>query len=177
MFTWTLVQWKQDGTMLSSCRAEKDLSTQGRATRRRDATGEDHRPLAARARHGEGRPHGFANGTPPEKKAHPAKGTHRGGAEEAEVSHGNEPFGEDVEEPAANEFLRIDRLALPLAVVAILVPQEEAAVLIGARQTAFVEGGPGDVGCQVAQGGAASSSGLAMADPLLLPYTGIDPAM
>jgi len=82
MFTWTLVQWKQDGTMLSSCRAEKDLSTQGRATRRRDATGEDHRPLAARARHGEGRPHGFANGTPPEKKAHPAKGTHRGGAEE-----------------------------------------------------------------------------------------------
>ena len=88
MFTWTLVQWKQDGTMLSSCRAEKDLSTQGRATCRGDAGGEDHRPLAARARHGEGRPHGFANGTPPEKKVHLAKGTHRGGAEETEVSHG-----------------------------------------------------------------------------------------
>ena len=93
MFTWTLVQWKQDGTMLSSCRAEKDLSTQGRATRRRDATGEDHRPLAARARHGEGRPHGFANGTASEEEAHPAQGTHRGRAEEAEVPHGS-PAGE-----------------------------------------------------------------------------------
>ena len=97
MFTRTLVQWKQDGTMLSSCRAEKDLSTQGRATCRGDAGGEDHRPLAARARHGEGRPHGFANGTASEEEAHPAQGTHRGRAEEAEVPHGDEPFGKHAE--------------------------------------------------------------------------------
>ena len=145
--------------MVCSCRVKKDLSAQRRAACRWNATEEDHRPLAAGARHGQERPRGFANGSATEEEAHPTQGTHCRGAEEAEVSHGNEPFWEHMEEPAADEFVRMNWFALPLCVGAIFVAQEDAAAFIIAGEATLVEGGPGDVGCEITQGAATPPAG------------------
>jgi hypothetical protein len=98
-------------------------------------------------------------------------------AEEAEVSHGNEPFWEHMEEPASDEFVRMDRLAPPLCVGAIFVAQEDTAAFIIAGEATLVEGGPGDVGCEITQGAAAASGGSAIGHPFLLPNSGVDPPM
>jgi len=153
---------------------EQDLSTQRRAAYGGDASAEDHRALAAGARHAEGRPLGFANRAASEEETQPAQGAHRGGAEEAEVSHGDEPFGEHVEEPAADELPRLDRFALPLCIGTIFVPQQNAAAFIVGGEAALVEGGFGDVGCEIAHGAAAASSGSAIGHPFLVPNSGVD---
>ena len=170
MFAWDSVQWNDDGKMLMLMpRGEGPPGSEAGRVRR----GRERLRIIGRwqQEHGmlKGGRIGFTDGAASEEEAHPAQGAHRGGAEEAEVSHGDEPFGEHVEEPAADEFPRLDRFALPLCIGTIFVPQQNAAAFIVAGEAALVEGGLGDVGCEIAHGAAAASSGSAIGHPFLLP--------
>ena len=158
---------------LGSCGFEK-VPAQGRSANCGDAGAELHRPLAARTRRVERSASWLAHRAAPEKEADPAQGAASGGAEEAEVAHGDKALGQDVKQPAADQLERIDRLALPPCVGAILEAQHDAAVRIKSGESALIEGGFADIGREVAQSEAAVSGGLTMGDPGLAPEGGID---
>ena len=93
------------------------------------------------------------------------------------MSYGDKAFWQDVEEPATDKFVWMNRFALPLCIGTIFVTQEEATLSIVAGEATLVKGGPGHIGCEVSQSGAASSGGSTMGHPFFLPNSGIDLAM
>lgn len=93
------------------------------------------------------------------------------------MSYGDKAFWQDVEEPATDQFVRRDGFALPLCIGTIFVTQEEATFLIVAGEATLVEGGPGHIAGEVAQGGAAAAGGSTIGHPFFLPDSGIDLAV
>ena len=122
-----------------SSRCEGELTAQGWSACGRDASDQLHGALAARARHGEDRARWFACRAAPEEETHPAQCPHCGRAEEAEVSYGDKAFWQDVEEPATDKFVWMNRFALPLCIGTIFVTQEEATLSIVANEATFVK--------------------------------------
>ena len=97
-----------------------------------------------------------------------------GGTEPAVVADANETFGQDVQEPAADEFVRSKGFAFKGVIGAVAVAQDKAARGIETLQAVLVEGGFFDIGGEVAQSGAAASGGLALSNPSHLPDGGGD---
>ena len=95
--------------------------TQGRAARCREAQGHPHGTLAAGTGSGVSWPCRLAHGAAPEEEAHAAQGPEGGRAQKAKVAGGNEALGQNMEEPAANEFARLNGVDLPASVSAVLV--------------------------------------------------------
>ena len=68
----------------------------------------------------------------------------------------------------------MDWFALPLCIGTIFVAQQNAAAFIVAGETTLVEGGPGDISCEITHGAASAPGGSAMGNSFLLPKSGVD---
>jgi hypothetical protein len=83
-------------------------------------------------------------------------------------------FGQHMEQPATDEFQRIQGLGFPLAVGAVLVAQEHAALAVATGEPVLVEGGLADIAGEVTQGAATASGRAAVNHPILIPDARID---
>ena len=92
-------------------------SREGHSGKRRPALGrsdasEEHRAFALRAFGDLLRDSRFDNRAPPEKEADPVQGATGRRAQPTEVPDGHEALGQDMEQPAPDQFVRSDRLNL-----------------------------------------------------------------
>ncbi len=94
--------------------------------------------------------------------------------QKAVVADPHKAFGQDVEEPSADELDGIERDGFPDSGVAGFAAKEDASVGVAALEALFGEGGFGDVGGGVAQRGLAAANVFAVDAPLGLPDGRID---
>jgi hypothetical protein len=85
------------------------------------------------------------------------------------VANPHKAFGQDVDQPAADELDRFERDRFPDAGVAVFASQEDAALRVIAGEAFFGEGGFGDVSGGVAKGGFSLPHMLAIDAPLHRP--------
>ena len=151
---------------------------EGRTALGRDPADGFEAPVATGAAQGrENDGFGFGLCAEAEEVADAPQGFVGGGAEEAVVAHADEAFGQDVEEPAADELDGLKRDGFPEAAAAVFAAQEDASVAVAALEALFAEGGFADVGGGVAQGGLAPADGPDVEPPLAGPDRRIDAAV
>ena len=90
------------------------------------------------------------------------------------MADADEPLGQDVQEPATDEFVWGECFAFERVVGAVAVAQDDAPVGVKTFETVLMEGGLFDIGGEVAQGGTAASGVLALGDPIDVPDGGRD---
>jgi len=86
------------------------------------------------------------------------------------MADADEALGQDVKEPATDEFVESERFALERVVSAVAVAQDDASRGIEAFEAILVEGGLFDISREVSQCGAPTPGVLALSDPIDLPY-------
>ena len=90
------------------------------------------------------------------------------GPEPAVVTNALKAFGQDVLQEAAEELVRVKGESAPLSVAAVFVFEGNVAVVV-AEDALVAQGGTGDVGGKIFQGGFTAADGLHVDDPLLSP--------
>ena len=84
----------------------------------------------------------------------------------------DETLGENVKEPAADEFGRGEGFAFENVVGAVAVAKDDAPAGIEAFEAILMEGGLFDIGGEVAQGGTPAPGILTLGDPIDVPDSG-----
>ena len=88
------------------------------------------------------------------------------------MADAHEALGQNMEEPAADEFGRRKCFAFERVVGAVAVAKNDVSAKIKAFETILMEGGLFDISGEVAQGGASASGVLALGDPIGVPDSG-----
>ena len=98
-------------------------------------------------------------------KADGLEGTARGGTDEAVVPHSGEAFGQDVDEPTADELVRMQGEDAGFTGITVCPVEADVALFIVADDASRPNGTTLDVAGKVADGGGAASDVLELDVP------------
>ena len=97
-----------------------------------------------------------------------------GGMAEPVVADGSQAAREDVPEVAHDKLLAREGADLAAVARRPVLPPEADGVIVDAHHAGIAEGGAGDVGPEILEGGATVAGGLNVNAPILAPDGGID---